>query len=257
MSYGSVTAAWVSGPGKRFFLDDYAFTIQALLDLYETDFDPGHLDAAEKLMDVTIDRFYLGSGLPFRFTPRDMPSDIPTRPCLEEQGLVSGNAAAVAALLRLHLFGASAELERLASGILNNMGRYLDRSAMWSTGLLRALDFRPTEAYEIVIVGRAGAEDSRSLLEVVRKDLLHGVALAVIGPDAPRENDDWPLLVRRPMMNDLATAYVCQQRLCDLPVNTATELSSQLAKLVQQDSTAAILDVRRLDEIERNEIKIQ
>ena len=243
--------------GEEVFLDDYAFTIQALLDLYETDFDPGHLDAAAKLMDVTIDRFYLGSGLPFRFTPRDMASDIPTRPYLEEQGLPSGNAAALAALLRLHLFGASAELERLASGILNNMGRYLDRSAIWSTGLLRALDFRPTEAYEIVIVGRAGAEDTRSLLEVVRKDLLHGVALAVIGPDAPRENDDWPLLVRRPMMNDLATAYVCQQRLCDLPVNTATELSLQLAKLVLQDSTAAILDVRRFDEIERNEIKIQ
>ena len=236
--------------GEVVFLDDYAFAIQALLDLYETDFDRSHLDVAAKLMEVTIDRFYMGSGLPFRFTPKDMPSDIPPRPHLEEQGLPSGNSVALAALLRLHLFGASAELERLASSIVNNIGRYLDRSAMWSTGLLRALDFRPTEAYEVVIVGRGGAEDTQGLLDVVRENLLHGVALAVIGPDAPRENDEWPLLVRRPMMDDRATAYVCRQRLCDLPVNTATALSSQLAKVVRQDSAATKLEVKRLNAIE-------
>ena len=224
--------------GDEVFLDDYAFVIQALLDLYEADFDRGHLEVATKLMEVTIERFYPGSARPFRFTPRDMQSDIPTRPHLEEQGLPSGNAAALASLLRLHLFSASAEQERLASGILNNIGRYLERSAMWSTGLLRAFDFRPTEAYEIVIVGRSGSEDTEALLDVVRKELVHGVAVAVIGPDAPPENDEWPLLARRPMMDDMATAYVCQQRLCDLPVNTATALSSQLAKLVHQDSAA-------------------
>ena len=236
--------------GDEVFLDDYAFAIQALLDLYEADFDPGHLDVAAKLMEATIDRFYAGSGLPFRFTPKDMSSDIPTRPHLEEQSLPSGNAAALAALLRLHLFGASAELERLAIGILNNIGRYLDRSAMWSTGLLRALDYRPNEAYEIVIAGRAGTEDTESLLDVVREELLHGVAVAVVGPDASRQNDEWPLLVHRPMMDDLATAYVCQQRLCDLPVNTATALSSQLAKVVRQESSAAMSEVKRFKAVE-------
>ena len=233
--------------GDEVFLDDYAFAIQALLDLYEADFDPSHLDVAAKLMEVTIDRFYSGSGRPFRFTPKDKPSDIPTRHHLEEQGLPSGNAAALAALLRLHLFSASAEQERLASSILDGMGRYLDRSAMWSTGLLRALDFRPTEAYEIVIVGRAGAEDTEDLLDVVRKELVHGVAVAVVEPDAPPENDEWPLLARRPMMDNLATAYVCRKRLCDLPVNTATALSSQLTKLVHQDSTATTLEAKRLN----------
>ena len=148
--------------GDEVFLDDYAFAIQALLDLYEADFDPSHIDVAARLMEVTIERFYMGSGLPFRFIPKDMPTLIPTRPHLEEQGLPSGNAATLAALFRLHLFGASAELEGLASSILNNAGRYLDRSAMWSTGLLRALDFRPNEAYEIVIVGRAGGKIRRT-----------------------------------------------------------------------------------------------
>ena len=228
--------------GEEVFLDDYAFAIQALLDLYEADFDPSHLDVAARLMEVTIDRFYMGSGLPFRYTPKDMLSVIPTRPYyLEEQGLPSGNAAALAALLRLQLFGGSGELEGLASSILNNIGGYLDRSAMWSTGLLRAFDFRPNEAYEIVIVGRAGAKDTQDLLDVVRKELLHGVAVAVIEPDAPSRNENWPLLARRPMMDDLATAYVCQKRLCDLPVNTATALSSQLTKLVRQDSATTSL----------------
>ena len=109
------------------------------------------------------------------------------------------------------------------------------------------MDFRPTEAYEIVIVGRAGAEDTEDLLDVVRKELVHGVAVAVVEPDAPPENDEWPLLARRPMMDNLATAYVCRKRLCDLPVNTATALSSQLTKLVHQDSTATTLEAKRLN----------
>ena len=225
--------------GDEVFLDDYAFVIQALLDLYEADFDPGHLETAAQLMDRVIDRFEDSESLPFRFVPKDEQTQIPARPVLDEElGIPSGNAAALAALYRLYLFSARPELEQLASSKLVNLGRYFDQSAMWSSGLLRAMDFKPDEAYEIVIVGRAGEEDTQALLDVVRRKLLHGVVVAVIEPDVPEENDAWPLLMRRPMMDDLATAYVCQNRLCDLPVNTPAALSGQLTKVIHQEVAA-------------------
>ena len=103
-----------------------------------------------------------------------------------------------------------------------------------ATGLLRALDFRPDEAHEIVIVGNPDDEDTRRLLREVYKRPLRGTVLAVIAPNAPRENEAWPLLAARPLLDDKATAYVCRKRLCDLPVNTPAQLSVQLDKLVSQ-----------------------
>ncbi|MFQ5775009.1 MAG: thioredoxin domain-containing protein [Kiloniellaceae bacterium] len=216
------------------FLDDYAFLIQALLDLYETDFEVGRLDNARALMEILIERFQEEPGTPFRFTPIERSSDIPARTILNEEGAPSGNAAALIALHRLVLFGADAAFEGQARAISRGLGRYLELSAPSATGLLRALDFRPNEAHEIVIVGNPDEEDTRSLLREVYKRLRHGTVLALIAPDAPRENEKWPLLAGRPLLDDKPTAYVCKNRLCDLPVDTPAELSAQLDKLVSQ-----------------------
>ena len=216
------------------FLDDYAFLVQALLDLYETDFKPSRLDDARALMKTVIERFQDMPGMAFRFTPLDQPSDIPARTILEEDGMPSGNAVALISLRRLVLFGAEADFEDETRAILRGLGRYLESSVSSATGLLRALDFRPDEAHEIVIVGNLDDGDTRRLLAEVYRRLLHGTVLAVIAPDAAKGNDKWPLLAGRPMLGGKATAYVCRKRLCDFPVTTPGELSAQLDKLVSQ-----------------------
>jgi hypothetical protein len=134
----------------------------------------------------------------------------------------------------LVLFGAEAAFEAETRALSRGLGRYLEGSAPSATGLLRALDFSPNEAHEIVIVGNPNDPDTRSLLREVHRRLLHGTVLAVIAPDTPRENEEWLLLAGRPLLDDKATAYVCRKRLCDLPVDTPAQLSVQLDKLVSQ-----------------------
>jgi uncharacterized protein YyaL (SSP411 family) len=216
------------------FLDDYAFLVQALLDLYEADFQISRLDNARRLMETLIERFQEESGMPFRFTPLDQSSDLPVQTILNDDGVPSGNAAALIALNRLVLFGAEATFEDEVRAISGRVDRYLEASAPSATGLLRALDFRPDEAHEIVIVGDPDDDDTRGLLREVHRRLLHGTVLAVIAPDAAKENERWPLLVGRPLLDGKPTAYVCRKRLCNLPVNTPAELSVQLDKLVSQ-----------------------
>jgi hypothetical protein len=148
--------------------------------------------------------------------------------------MASGNAAALISLRRLVLFGAEAAFEDESRAIARGLGRYLDSSAPTATGLLRALDFSPDEAHEIVIVGNLKDGDTWRLLAEVHKRLLHGTVLAVIAPDAAEMNDRWPLLAGRPMLGGKATAYVCRKRLCDFPVATPGELAAQLDKLVSQ-----------------------
>ncbi len=214
------------------FLDDYAFLVQALLDLYEADFDARRLDDARMLMEMLIERFQEEPGMPFRFTPIGQSSGVPSRIILNEDGIPSGNAAALIALHRLALFGAGAVFEEQARSIAEGLGRYLESSAPSATGLVRVLDFAPNEAHEIVIVGHPDDQSTRRLLREVHNRLLHGTVLAVIAPDSPEENPAWPLLAARPLLADKATAYVCRQRLCDLPVDSPAALSTQLDELV-------------------------
>lgn len=132
------------------------------------------------------------------------------------------------------LFGAGKAFEDQARDISAGLGRYLDDQAPAASGLLGALDYSPEEAHEIVIVGNPEDEDTKRLLREVQGRLLHGTVLALIAPDAPPENEKWPLLAGRPLLDGKPTAYVCKNRLCDLPVDTPAELSAQLDRLISR-----------------------
>ena len=174
------------------FVDDYAFLVQALLDVFETDFRSHRLDTAQALMEALIGSFQERPGTPFLLTPAGLASAIPARAVLDENNVPSGNAAALAALRRLALFGSGKALEDQARAISSGLGRYLDERAPSASGLLGSLDYSPDEAHEIVIVGNLEDGDTRRLLREVRTRLLHGTVLAMIAPDAPAENENWP-----------------------------------------------------------------
>ncbi len=232
---GLTHSRWKGRASDDVFLDDYAFLIQALLDLYEADFRVTHLDRARGLTRTLIKRFQAQPGRPFRMTPLDRPSPIPSQIILDESGLPSGNAAALIALHRLVLYGAEADFENETRAVVASLGRYLEESAAVATGLLRALEFRPNEAHEIMVVGGRDHHGTRSLLREVHARVLPGTVLAVIPPDSPMTNEAWPLLSARPMIDGKPTAYVCQKRLCQLPVNSPRELSAQLDRLFTQN----------------------
>jgi uncharacterized protein YyaL (SSP411 family) len=218
--------------GATVFLDDYAFLVEALIDLYETEFDVGHLDQARRLMTELIERFQEAPNQAFRFTPLDQESGIPARAILTEQGSPSGNAAALTALHRLRLFGAEADFADAARALSEGLGGFLEAAAPRAPGLLRALDYWPQEAHEIVIVGQAAAADTQALLREARSRLLHGTVLAAISPDQPSEAGRWLLLAGRPLLDGKAAAYVCRNRLCDLPVDSPGVFAKQLDGLV-------------------------
>jgi len=217
---------------RKVFLSDYAFLIQANIDLYETTFDVHYLACARVLMKALITRFQVNHGQPFQLTPTNDSTSIPPQVVLDEQEIPSGNATALMALLRLTLFSADQTFGGQAQEITQSLHVYLKRNAPHVSGLLDALSYRPDEAREIVIVGDMGDSGTRKLLNEVYERPLFNVALAVISPGSPRNNEDWLLLSGRPLLDAAPTAYVCKNRLCDLPVDTVVDFAKQLDQLV-------------------------
>ncbi len=212
------------------FLEDYAFLALALLHLYEADFEVTRLDAARALMSATLDKFQSQSGKPFQMTTGE--TTISARVNLSENGAPSANATALEALHRLALFGAGGKIEKEAEAIGASLRGYLQQDAVSATGLLRALDFVAGVAREIVIVGDLAGADTKALLREVHSRTLQGAVIAVISPEAPRQNKAWPLLAGRPLLADHATAYVGRNRVCKLPVDRAADLAAQLNALL-------------------------
>ncbi|MCH8888724.1 MAG: thioredoxin domain-containing protein, partial [SAR324 cluster bacterium] len=97
------------------------------------------------------------------------------------------------------------------------------------SAMLNALAFHLGPVREIAIVGDPAAADTRALLEVVRRRHLPNTVLALAPPDAVDGlGAQIPLLAGRAATNGRATAYVCQNMACNLPVNTPEALAEQL-----------------------------
>ncbi|MCH8076459.1 MAG: hypothetical protein IIC64_11625 [SAR324 cluster bacterium] len=104
--------------------------------------------------------------------------------------------------------------------------------------MLNALAFHLGPVREIAIVGDPAAADTQALLDVVRRRHLPNTVLALAPPEAlsaPEAVDAAenlgaliPLLAGRAAACGRATAYVCQNMACKLPVNTPEALADQL-----------------------------
>lgn len=214
--------------GDDAFVDDAAALIAALLDLYQADFDPNHLDQAERLARSMLTDFAAGPARPLRLTPARHQDAIPGQILLREDELPSGNALALADLRRLALFSGRPDVAAAAAGLAAAVGPFLAESAAEAPGLAVSWDFTPAEAREIVVVGRPEDPARGRLLALAARRLLPGTVLAAQDPAHPAADDRWQMLAPRPMLDNRATVYLCRDYLCDQPLTEPTGMQDLL-----------------------------
>jgi len=94
---------------------------------------------------------------------------------------------------------------------------------------LSTLDAYLATTKEIVIIGDLGAAATQALLETVHKRYLPNKVLVVAHPEQVDElSQRIPLLAGRTQIDGAATAYVCENYACQLPVTEPEALRAQL-----------------------------
>ncbi len=96
-------------------IDDYAFMVSALIDLYETTFDVSLLKKAIELNDHMIKHFYDDKNGGFFFTPDYGEELIARNKEIYDGAIPSGNSAAIYNLLKLGRITGNTELEEKAN----------------------------------------------------------------------------------------------------------------------------------------------
>ena len=202
------------------FLNDYAYVIQACLQVYELQFDPKYLHHARTYTNWVIDHFSDADGVMFYFTKLEH-GLIVRRKDLFDSALPSGVSTMIHNLHHLAvIFGEPTYHERakhILQRIWESVEKYPTSFARYaSAGWLFA---RPP--VEIAVVGRQATDLARTLL---RYYLPGVVLLAHEGPSS-----EFPLLADKPP-NEKTLIYVCQNYSCQNPVSTVTE-AAQLLQL--------------------------
>ena len=161
---GRYLAVWSRGRAKiPAMLDDHAFWLQALVDLFESDHDEGWLAEAEATADLLDTRFAApGGGF---YTTADDHEPLPVRTRTGHDGaLPSGNAVAADALLRLAALTGSSRRREAARGVLAAFLPQANENPAGFATLLAAVMRYLAETRQLVVVGRRDAAETREAL---------------------------------------------------------------------------------------------
>ena len=209
------------------YLEDYAFFVEGLVTLYETTGEFRWLKEAIALTDRMIEEFWDDEGAGFFFTGKSHENLIVRSKDYFDNAIPSGNSVAATALLRLSLLTDNARYREVAQAVLSEMADSVRRYPSGFGYALSAIDFLLSSPKEIAIVGQDAADVQPLLQEAWRKYLPNKVV-------APGLTDDSeaiaaiPLLRNRPLVDDKATAYVCEHYTCKQPVTTPDALAAEL-----------------------------
>jgi uncharacterized protein len=212
------------------FTDDYAFFIQGLLDLYEVSFDTDWLDLATALQDTQNALFWDKKGDAY-FTTTGKDPNLFLRSKKDFDGAEpSPNSVSALNLVRLSWFFDNKDWHRMAEQTIDAFQLQLSRSPSSLPQMLVALDASQSAPRQVVIAGKPGASDTLALLREVN-NRYHPNEILILADGGPGQayftqkveffKDVHPI-------QDKATAYVCQNFVCQLPTNELAVLSHLL-----------------------------
>lgn len=230
-SDGRLLRTWGGGRAKiSAFSDDYAYMTAALIDLYETTFDPKWLEAAEQLANRLLSDFFDAENGAFFTTDGRDATVLLRRKDVYDGATPSGNSVAVNAFLRLAFHLDRADLRDAAMKTISAMNVYFARMSGAVHHLLNAVAFSLSAPKEIAIVGDLESPKTRELLGFVWGQFLPDRVLAARGAkeDTSTFASRIALLRGKTAAPSEPSAFVCQNYTCSKPVHTVDELRQLL-----------------------------
>ncbi|HSS41474.1 MAG TPA: thioredoxin domain-containing protein [Solirubrobacterales bacterium] len=202
------------------YLEDHAFLLEALLTLYASSFETRWFTEAQALAETTIERFGDPERGGFYSTASDHEELIARRKEVGDHPIPSGNSSAAMGLLRLAALTGERRYETEAEAVFALFAKPAVQHPDAFAHLLRALDFHLSPTKELALVGN----DLTDLASAVHERPLFHAVLA----GGPEGTEQPPLLQGRTTVEGQASAYVCQNFTCQLPVTDPADLRREL-----------------------------
>uniref|UniRef100_A0A8D0H399 Spermatosis associated 20 n=1 Tax=Sphenodon punctatus TaxID=8508 RepID=A0A8D0H399_SPHPU len=211
------------------FLEDYVFVIQALFDLYEASLNPSWLEWAVQLQHKQDELFWDAKGFAY-YSSQAGDSSLLLRLKDDQDGVEpSANSVTVTNLLRAACYTGHKEWVKKAGQILAAFSERLLKIPVVLPEMARANTAFHHTLKQIVICGDPGGEDTKELLNCVHSVFTpNQVLMLADGDRAGFLYRHLPFLSSLERKDGKATAYLCENFACSLPVTSAQELCKLL-----------------------------
>lgn len=216
------------------FLDDYAFLIYGLIELYEAGFDERYLQICVDLAKVMVEDFWDNENGGFYFTCKSAETDVPRLKQSYDSAIPSGNSVALLDLVRLSALTGDLSYIKYAEKLLLAFSEDVLGYPMGHTFMLSGLDFMLGLTTNVTIVGDLSEKDTQAMLVAIRKPYLPNITVTLW---TEKKAKSAPLGVTYSRIDGKATAYVCQNQTCMPPTNDIEQMVKYLTPPKPQNPT--------------------
>jgi uncharacterized protein YyaL (SSP411 family) len=198
-------------------IDDYAFYIQALLDLYETSFSIDNLNEAKYMIDLTIHDFWDAETGGFFFSSKDSTELIVNQKEIYDGAIPSGNSIMILNLLRMSKITADADYEEKAMMINRAFSSIISRSPTAFAQALIGYDFGFGPSFEIVISSNEYDHYAHMMVKEIRK-CYQPAKIVLVKTVSNNLQNIAPYVSGQNPINGKAAVYLCKNFSCDFPI---------------------------------------
>ena len=198
------------------YLEDYAFTISALLKMYQSTFDESYISQAEALMHYTVQHFLDEESGMFWFKSNKDEQLIAKKQENSDNVIPASNSVMAHNLFILSKLTYNQEFEKTGKQMLSNILPHIEYGQSYSNWL-RLYLYETYPFYEIAATGK----NFRALTIELRKTYIPNKL--ILGAE---KKSDLPLLENK--FFEKETIFVCQNKTCQLPVKLVTDALKQI-----------------------------
>ena len=201
------------------FLDDYAYVIQACINLYEVTFDEYWINRAKALMQHTMENFYDSCDGFFQYSGLASEKLIASRKEILDNVIPSSNSVMAQNLLHLGILFDNAEWRSLSEKMVDSLSHLItvEPNYMSNWGIVR------TEMKKgLAEVAFVGSDAAAAYLELARDFQPFVISMGF------EQSGNLPLLEGKTTVDNKLTIYVCYNKTCQRPVNTVQAARDQI-----------------------------
>ena len=204
------------------YLDDYAFYVGGLLDLFSVDSMPEYLEKAIKYTDFMIKHFWDEKEANLFFTSDDHEKLIVRTKNFYDLAIPSGNSVAALNLLRLYHYTEDNSYLDRAVKIMKTGARPAAENPFGFGQMLNAIYLYVKKPVEVTVI----ADGKSAIAEWLNRQFVPDGINAIVSANELHSLQKYAYFKGR--QGDGETAFVCRNFTCSLPIKSQIELEKQL-----------------------------
>jgi len=227
---GSLMKRYRNGnSGLTGVLDDYAFTIWALIELYNMNYDEKYLEIAMDLSEYQIDQFWDFDSHGFFFTASSGEALLVRSKEVYDGAIPSGNSVSAFNFIRLARMTSRPDFEDITFQILNSFSGYLNRSSSGYSMMMQAAEFAFGPSYEVLVFGDENNLATQNILEDIQSIYMPNRVIVYGKNGGESLKNTIPFVgFYEPHADGTPRVYVCQNFSCKLPTSDFEVVKEQL-----------------------------